>query len=182
MARFQVDIEKRLGSEFWSNVYQVQAPDLASAEAFGQFLVAAERASTAQAVTFTRYRTSSVAMNDGVYAITSVAQPGQRVMNSILPLFNTLRIDINTSPGRPSRKYYRAMLDEFDIAGDAVTTATFLPLTLALSDLFAETAEMTGLVDPQGQLFNSITIHPFVQMRQLRRSRRRRTNGGGIFQ
>jgi hypothetical protein len=41
---------------------------------------------------------------------------------------------------------------------------------------------MTGLVDPQGQLFNSITIHPFVQMRKLRRSRRKRTNGGGIFQ
>lgn len=182
MARFQIDIEKRLASEFWSNVYQIQAPDLANAEAFGQFLVTAERASTGTPVLFTRYRTSSVAMNDGVYAITTINQNGQRTMNSILPLFNTLRLDLNTSPGRPSRKYYRAMLDEFDISGDVITTTPFLPLTLALSDLFAETAEMTGLVDPQGQLFNSITIHPFVQMRQLRRSRRKRTNGGGIFQ
>jgi hypothetical protein len=133
-------------------------------------------------VNFTRYRVSSVAMNDGVYTIVPVGLTGQRVANSVLPLFNTLRMDFTAQTGRPSRKYYRGVLDESDISGDAVNTAPFLAGSLELFDLFYQGEGVGGIVDPQGQFFTAITVWPFVQMRQLRRSRRKRTNGGGIFQ
>ena len=182
MARFQLDIEKRLGSEFWTNVYQLEATDLANAQVIGGLVTSAERIFHATVVNFTRYRVSSVAMNDGIYTIVSVGLTGQRTANSVLPLFNTLRMDFTAQTGRPSRKYYRGVLDEADIAGDAVNTAPFLAGSLELFDLFHTGEGAGGIVDPQGQLLTAITIWPFVQMRQLRRSRRKRTNGGGIFQ
>jgi hypothetical protein len=182
MARFQLDIEKRLGSEFWTNVYQLEASDLANAQVISLPVVEAERSFHAQIVNFTRYRVSSVAMNDGVYTIVPIGLTGERAASSVLPLFNTLRMDFTAQSGRPSRKYYRGVLDEFDINGDAVTTATFNDGAAALFGTFYDGEGGGGVVDPQGQLLTAITIWPFVQMRQLRRSRRKRTNGGGIFQ
>lgn len=182
MARFQVDIEKRLGSEFWTNVWQVSATDLAGATVVANAITAAERIGHSSAVTFTRHRVSSVAIGDGVYAITPIGLPGLATTGELLPLFNTLRMDLTAASGRPSRKYFRGCLGEGLISGDAVTTSVFLTMSLEIADIFSPGAEQSGIVDPQGELFNGIVIHPFVQMRQLRRSRRRRQNGTGVFQ
>jgi hypothetical protein len=183
MAQFQVDTEKRLGSEFWSNVYQVWATDLANAQVLGGLIVAAERTFHSAQVTFTRYRTSSVAQGDGIYSITAVGQVGLRNPNdTLLPLFNTLRFDFTAATGRPSRKYYRGVLYEGDIAGDAVNTAGFVAGSNEIADLFQTDPMTVGIIDPQQETLTALVIWPFVQMRQLRRSRRRRTNSGGIFQ
>lgn len=183
MAQFQIDIEKRLGSEFWSNVYQVWSQDLANAQQMGALITAAERTFHSAQVTFTRFRASSVAIGDGIYSITAVGQPGLRNPNdTLLPLFNTLRFDFTAATGRPSRKYYRGVLYEGDIAGDAVNTANFVAGSNEIADLFQTDPMTNGIVDPQQELLTSLIVWPFVQMRQLRRSRRRRTNNGGIFQ
>lgn len=182
MARFQVDVEKRLGSEFWTNVWQVQAGTLAEATVVAAAIVQAEREGHSSSVTFTRYRTSSVAQGDGVYAITPIGQVGLIGTDLLLPLFNTLRMDFTAPTGRPSRKFFRGCLGEGNINGEAVNTVPFLTMSLSIADLFAETSEQDGIVDPQGEFFTGIVIHPFVQMRQLRRSRRKRQNGAGIFQ
>lgn len=183
MAQFQVDIEKRLGSEFWSNVYHVWATDLAGAQFMGNAIVAAERTFHASTVTFTRFRASSIAVGDGIYTITPVGLTGQRNPGAaLLPLFNTLRFDFNAATGRPSRKYYRGVLTENDIEGDAVNTAAFVAGSNEIADLFQTDPMTAGIIDPQQEIFTGLVVWPFVQMRQLRRSRRRRENGGGIFQ
>lgn len=182
MPLFNVDVEKRLNSEFWSNRYIVRATDLADANTFADAIVEAERAIHSSIVTFTRYRVSSALQGDGIFNIVNIGLAGLRAIgnNTLLPLFNTLRVDLNATAGRPSRKYYRGVLTEADIAGDAVT-ADFQSLLITLIDTLA-TGSTNGIVDPDDQLLLNALVHPFVQMRQLRRSRRRRTNGGGIFQ
>lgn len=182
MALWSIDIEKRLGSEFWSNRYifsdlgEIDVNDMASD------LVALEIGFHSELVTFTRYRASTLAEGDETYNIVPLNSFGSRSgQGTLLPLFNTLRFDLTAAVGRPSRKFYRGVLGEGDINGDAVITSPFGSAAVTLSTFFAEGIG-NGLVDPQGGLLTGVTIHPFVQMRQLRRSRRRRSNGGGIFQ
>lgn len=184
MALFYVEIEKRLASEFWTNRWIVRTADLASANGIlAPGLLDAERALHAEFVTFTRYRVSTVDPGDEQYVIVPINQLGTRTLDNatLLPLFNTLRVDFPAASGRPSRKYFRGVLSENDISGDAVTT-NFNSYMAAFVDMFAEGAEGAGLVDPQGELFTNAVPILNVQMRQLRRSRRRRTNGGGVFQ
>ena len=182
MPIFQIDVEKRLGTEFWSNVYLVEVSAPAGATPIATQIISAEHAIHADVVTFTRYRLSSLTENDDFYQIVTMGFSGSRdISTSLLPLFNTLRVDFTPSSGRPSRKFYRGVLTEGDIDGDAVNTAAFSVYPGLISLAFAD-VETPGLVDPQGTFFSSAVLHPFVQMRQLRRSRRRRINGGGIFQ
>ena len=181
MPLFQVDIEKRLGSEFWTNVYLLNADVLGTAVTFGGSVATAERGFHSDLVSFTRYRVSSVAQGDGIYSIVPIGQNGQRSGVGVLPLFNTLRMDMTAQTGRPSRKFYRGVLGEGDINGEAVDTTPFVQGANDIAALFASTEDPFGLVDPQSQLFTGIVIHRFVQMRQLRRSTRRREQGGGIF-
>lgn len=183
MPLFQVDIEKKLGSEFWSNRYIVEAPNIGEAGNFGLQIVAVERTIHSTLVAFTKLRTSSTAVGDGIYNITPLSGSGNRsvVGTQLLPLFNTLRVDIRAATGRPSRKYYRGVLTENDINGDAVTES-FSTLADDLDQLAGATPPAPRIVDPDGEVLSSPLVMPNVQMRQLRRSRRRRTNGGGIFQ
>lgn len=182
MPLYTVDIEKRLASEFWTNRYIVQADTLNAAVIIGADFVTAERAMHSVNVEFTRRRTATLVQNDNLYTITALGVSGQRnEPTSLLPLFNTLRFDINAIAGRPSRKYFRGVLTEGDINGDALSTS-FNGFLAAFVDTFGTPQDLAGWVDPQGEVFLNIAVHPRVQMRQLRRSRRRRANGGGIFQ
>lgn len=181
MALFTADIEKRLGSEFWSNRYILSADTLGAAVSEAGDLVTVERGFHNTSVTFTRFRVSTLAEGDETYSIVPINAQGLRSAGgTLLPLFNTLRFDLTAATGRPSRKFYRGVLGEGDISGDALTV-----------DFSAFAADLEGHLDPeaavrvvgpQGETLTDVTVYSFVQMRQLRRSRRKRGNGGGIFQ
>ena len=179
MPLFQVDIEKRLNSEFWSNRWFVRANDLSRSTLFAQQIVTAERGFHAAAVTFTRFRSSTVAAGDDAYVVVPIGEVGLRGVGALLPLFNTLRMDFTAATGRPSRKYFRGVLGENDIDGAAMTT-DFSDDATIIEGIFAIASEEEGIVDPQEQLLTAAVVHNLVQMRQLRRGKRRR-QGIGIF-
>lgn len=179
MPLFQLDIEKRLGSEFWTNRYFLNADTFENAVTIGGDVTNMEQGFHATQVTFTRYRLSDP--NSEQYVIVPVNETGTaEPSGSLLPLFNTWRVDLPAVTGRPSRKYYRGVLSEGNINGDALD-ADFGPYVVTIGLQLSTGPTVNGIVDPQGQILTGATSYPFVQMRQLRRSRRRRT-GGGIFQ
>lgn len=181
MPLFYVDIEKRLNSEFWSNRYIIRSPSFAEAIEAGEDFVNIERVFHAQQVTFNRVRTSTAVSDDETYHIATLGVNGLRDPGtSLLPLFNTLRVDFTALSGRPSRKFYRGVLSEGDINGDAIVTD--FDMTARWGNQLALPEGPAGIVDPQDTLLVAVVQHPFVQMRQLRRGTRRRANGGGIFQ
>lgn len=175
MPLFKVDIEKLLGQEYWTNRYIVNATDLQEGDDIGASIVAAEQEFHLTDVLFTKRRTSTLAPG-GEFTTTNINLPGNRAgSGTFLPLFNTLRVDLSVFGSRPSRKYYRGVLTEGDISGDGVTT-NFTPLlTLLLNVIADEASTGEGVVDVDGQLITSVGVYPRVQMRQLRRGRRRRT-------
>lgn len=173
MSIFKVDIEKQLGTEFWTNVYYVDAESLTAAHAIGAEIVVAERGIHSNLVTFTKYRTSDMVPGTDQFITEPLNVQGAVAANSsLLPLFNVLRVDLGVGVGRPSRKYLRGVLYE-----DTVTFDTVDPAAVAVYDAdYANDLEIIEeLVDIDGQPIINVTVNPKVGMRQLRRGSRRAT-------
>src|SRR5690242_12978603 len=155
MPLFQIDIQKTDGTHFWTNRYIVNSADVNTAHAAGNtVLVPAEQAMHTTLVTLNKIRTATFAPNDNIFRTNALSAVGtQDVRGEILPLFNVVRVDLSTSEGRPSRKYYRLGLGSDDvIAGykwNASTLASISTQVLAIREGLND-AE-APLVDPQGE-------------------------------
>lgn len=177
MPVFQVDIEKQLGLEFWTNVYYVRGVDLAEAVTAGQVLANMEVQIHKPAVTITRFRTRTTTVGDEVYNTTTVGLIGEAsAAGDYLPLFNTYNAVLSTPQGRPSRKYYRLPVSEGEqasglwIQGAAVNIA----VSIDAARIQLQSAG-TPWVDLDDQPILIVGYDRSVGMRQLRRGSRRRS-------
>lgn len=171
MPLFQIDIEKRLGTEFWTNVYLIDAIDLVVASSQALELVDVERAFHLNVVEFTKARASVPGQETDLFNTVPLGQLGLRGAGSdLLPLFCTMRVDFQVFGRRPLRKFYRGVLTEFDVAGSQISNPDLIS---AVSSAFAPTEGVivNDSLQPAGP---PIVVIP-VQMRQLRRGKRKRT-------
>src|SRR6184192_1675970 len=111
MPIFRAQIFKQLdGSEReWSNTYPVQATDIDAAVTAVAGIPNHERPLHGDNVTITRMRVSDIVPGTDVFVIVPVGLVGTAFSaadQEWLPLFNTVRVDIQVAGGgRPSRKY-----------------------------------------------------------------------------
>jgi hypothetical protein len=173
MALWQVDIEKLLEGEYWTNRYIVSALNLADAASLGDDIVELEKNIHRTNVQFTKVRTSDFDPGTDVYRVRAINEFGElaAVSGDMLPLWNVCRVDFSTGSGRPSRKYLRLPCYEGDIV-DGVFNSGFLA-TIGTSYAVPLLA-LTGFVDVDNQVFTEATVNPRMAMRQLRRGSRRR--------
>jgi hypothetical protein len=167
-------VEKRLGTEYWTNVYHVQAADQAVAQAAANNIVSIERGLHYEVVEITKYRLSPYpGPSEGtVYPINVFGLAGPA--GDMLPLFNVVRADFPAPVGRPSRKYYRGALTEGDQANGNLVEARAAAVQTALARLGQEGDLAAALVDVDGQALADARVSRLVGMRQLRRGSRRR--------
>jgi hypothetical protein len=172
VALFSLDIEKMFGDEYWTNRYMINAANLAGAAAVAPSIVTIERNVHHFGVLFTRWRVSDTDPATDQYSIGQVnAQGVVAASGEYLPLFNVCRVDFSTGEGRPSRKFLRLPVVEADQAGGAFNS-TFLAFMVA--NYANPMLAIANYHDVDDQPFVSATVHPSVQMRQLRRGSRRR--------
>jgi len=171
----QIDIEKRLGLEYWTNRYLCSFQvGTVEAESLATLLMDAERKLYFPDVSINKIRIASAAPDDNVFQSWSPGTTGSRgqLATARLPLFCVLRVDFGAGLGRPSRKYIRGCLTEIDVIGDVLdwnaSGALFSAYGQAVSDA-------VGVVDPQGDDLNGFSVYRSVGMRQLRRGSRRRS-------
>jgi hypothetical protein len=173
VARWHVDIQKKMGSEYWTNRYIVEATTKAAAVVIGQSIVDAELDVHTNYVTIDKYRVSDGLPNTDVYSIVTIGQTGVDVAGaSYLPLFNCVRVDFNVADGRPSRKYLRLPLLEDDVLNGELTSGKITAISTNYASVLFNLA---GYVDVDGQTFTGFSVIPAVAMRQLRRGSKRRT-------
>jgi hypothetical protein len=175
---FKVEIFKHFGtSRPWANTYLLDAADLLDAQGMAESIVTAETQLHYTVVQYDRLLVSSTTPLDSVFEVTPLATTGQRDSSGVqfLPLFNTVRVDFHAiGGGRPSRKYYRAPIGEFEQTDGLLETAT-LASWQSLIDSFLASLAGAGVawVDPQSQVIDAGSVQRPVQMRQLHRKRRR---------
>jgi hypothetical protein len=171
MTRFQVDVEKFTGTEYWTNVYHVEAATAAAAKTAGDAIVAAERPIHYTWVGFSTMRIRPVGVGQtGVnYALNTV---GTRGSTSVaLPLFNCLRVDFANGTARPCRKYLRGCINIGELNGSfGLGSGTLTPATTYANAIVA----VSGICDPQGRTLSGGAPYTLVAMHQLRRGNRRR--------
>lgn len=173
----RIQIQKHIGAEVWDNDYLVSAADMSVAAGYAALLLDFERALHRPEVTFDFTLVSTVTVGDRVFVHTPVNLPGLNPNvgpDILLPLFNTLRLDLQTADSDPGRKYYRGVL----LAGDLQSDFTLAPSRLAnYQTIVAGNAgrpSQTGVVTPKGNDIVGQTVADTIQGRQLHRKRRKK--------
>lgn len=172
MPLWSVDVEKKLGEEYWTNRYIVDAVDLEAADDVGDQIAEIEQNVHLQPVLLTKRRTSDMLPGTDIFIVTPLNIFGARQPDSsMLPLFNVARVDFKAATGRPSRKFLRGVLMESETDFDTITPGgvNFIDLT------YAQPLEgLPGYVDVDGQELLTGVVVPKIGMRQLRRGSKRR--------
>lgn len=173
-SRWIVDIQKNMGGEYWTNVYNVLAASLADAVTAGLEIAGYERSQHSVLVTFDVMRVRPALLPSGGGTIVALGGTGQIAFTAQrLPLFNVVRVDFRPAAGRPSRKYLRLGLDTGAVAANSVGGLTAgtrdLINTAYAQPLIAE----SYFVDVDSQPFTSAIVYPTIHMRQLRRGSKR---------
>jgi len=180
MPLFKIQIFKKLeGSDReWSNVWICDATDLATVVAGMPDFGSNEAQFYLDNVIVTRARVSDTLPDTDVFSIVTLDLEGTRGTagdGDWLPLFNTVRIDIDVEGGgRPSRKYIRPPLLESDQSRGILedTVITYFT-TVANQAIEVASTGSFPMVDPDGQTLITSHAQANVQMRQLHRKRKR---------
>lgn len=170
---FQIDIQKQLGGEYWTNRYHVEVATLEGALAIGQQVAEEERQSTISTVTFVSVRASVPGAENDDYIVQPLGYNGGTVTaDPGLPLFVVARVIFSKGPGRPDVKYYKAMANIGAIADPFTWNQNFV--TGLNTALCAELLEITPLVSADGTAYTSIQLDRRIGMRQLRRGSKKK--------
>lgn len=172
MPVWQIDVEKRLATEFFTNVYHVDQASQADAIDAANLIVQQERLLHHVDIIVTKYRIATYpGPSEGT--IYAVNLPCSGASGAYLPLFNVLRVDFAVGVGRPSRKYYRIAIAETSQENGEFTNAELTAYQGVIDDLMAFGSSV-GLVDVDSQPILSGNVFRQVGMRQLRRGSKRR--------
>jgi hypothetical protein len=172
MPWWQIDVQKQLGTEFWTNVYHCAEANQAAAKLVAEAIINMERRMHRVSVSFTSYRVAPYpGPSEGT--IIPIGLPGILAGTLHLPLFNVLRVDFPAPTGRPSRKYYRLPLGEDDQTDGFINEPTRLTFQSFVDDFFALPIA-DNIIDVDGQVLDRGVVMKAVGMRQLRRGSRRK--------
>jgi len=175
MATFRTQLFKVMGSERpWTNVYHIDATDLSEAStSAGNFIASFEQSILNSSASIFKITTSSLV--DDTFVTDNVSLPGGSATSSLLPLYNTMKININVEGfGRADYKFYRGILDESNTE-DFLIDPTFASGASDLMDgLIADMiAAGTPLVDSDGNAWTVSATQSAIQMRQRHRRRKK---------
>lgn len=177
MPLYQIDIEKTLGGEFWTNVYYVQQSDLSNANTDAGTIAGIEATFHLENVQFTKARIRTVAEGDEIFVTRPLGFIGARDNSGgqLLPLFNVVRVDIGAITGRPSRKYYRGTLLSSDVQANGTIVEAYRAFVEQQVDiLLGSGLNGVPLRDVDGEELTVSTAFQTIGMRQLRRGSKRR--------
>ncbi len=172
----KIEIFKRYQSETWDNSYLVVAGSMGAAETIAAALVAFERSFHLTPVIFDYVRTSTTIVGDRTFdhLVLNVNGLMDVAGGILLPLFNTLRLDLRTDDSDPGRKYYRMCFVAENIESDLTLKPAFLTARQSLIDGLTDTPASLGVVTPKGNDVINQKWADTVQMRQLHRRRKKK--------
>jgi hypothetical protein len=172
----RIEIRKLYEGQSYSNDYNVECPSMDDAEAMALALVEFERIFHLNNVVFVYYRVSSAAVGDRIFRHQPINSIGLRIRSgsSQLPLFNTARLDMTTEDSDPCRKYYRCPLEETDQDDGHLSAGFWTAITTAWYAMNGAFPTGSKIVSGKGNNVVGASGFPDVQMRQLRRHRKKK--------
>lgn len=173
--RIQMFKEHPESNRPFSNTYIISASEMSNAVDGAGIILAAERNIYDTAFLITYARISTVAIDGSNFTTATYNQNGiPSPSGTGLPLFNTLRIDINTVGfGRPTRMHYRN-LTEGVIVGGSIDGTFRSAITAVVNGLIDDLQTFdTPWVQADGDALTDASAFPKVVQRSLHRKRRK---------
>lgn len=165
----------RAGQNKWTNVYHVDAADLATAAlAFVESMQTPLLALLHVSCLLDKVLLSS--LDDDTFTEVLVGQGGDNGdTEDIMPLFNSAKVLFQpVGFGRPDYKFIKGTLTDDANEGGFVASSV---VTHLLTQFAAIITDMSGssapLCSENGDLWSSATVQPAVQMRQMHRRRKK---------
>lgn len=170
----RLEIRKEWQGHNWSNDYLVEGPSMDAVATFGLAVVDFEQTFHNQMINFVYVRTSTIAIGDRTFRHVVLNQPGEGSAGTtnFLPLYCTLRVDLQTADSDPCRKYYRYLIDEADQSNGVISPAKVAALQVFVDAFIMLMTAETKVVSGAGHNVVDGTVYPGVQMRQLHRHKR----------
>lgn len=172
----RVEIRKHKGSHSWANDYLVESPSMDDAETCANLFIDFERLLHYDNVVFDNARISTMSVGDRVFRHIVINAAGLAASSGIqfLPLFNTLRLDMETNDSDPCRKYYRIPIPESQQDDGVLSSAILTGIGPAFVAVLAAMPDGSSIVSNIGHIV--INGGPFaqVQMRQLHRHKKKK--------
>lgn len=174
LPQWRIQITKHMGAEEWSNDYLTDLGTISDAHDFAVTLVQMEKALHQASVHFDYYRVSSVLVGDRVFQHIPINANGDVSVADSLPLFNTVRVDLQTAASDPARKYYRTPIAEGSQQNGVLVSDALNAITLVLFTFLGDPELYGNIVTTVGHKVITGSVHDQVQMRQLHRHKRKK--------
>jgi hypothetical protein len=173
MPLYQLDIQKEIGTYFYTNVYHLEGSSIAGLDAVVGGIVAAERQICTPSVNFISTRVKEAGTAYGFASIRPLTGTGAYATSSAqdLPLYNTVRVDMAPGIGPLNRKYLRTGLREDMVYGTVLEPAYITAVQTLYVNTLANASELRTI---RGENVVGFTLKTLVQMRQMRRGSKRK--------
>lgn len=170
----RVEIVKSWQGETWANDYMVECPTFADAVTMAELSVDFERSIHETFVHFDYFIVSTVQVGDRVFRHVPLNQNGlsNNGTSNFLPLYCTMRLDMQTADSDPCRKYYRCPIPEVNQDNGVLSTAIRAADDTSFTNYFSLWPEGSKIVSGKGHNVIDGSFFDKVQMRQLHRHRR----------
>jgi len=179
MAQFLIQVKYQQGTGAkWSNVWRVDAADLAVAAAAASGTLAPDLLPILDTSCLIAEVLTSTPGTPGAFISAALGLAGTNSSSgSLLPLFNSAKVLFPIlSGGRPDLKYFKGYLTEASTEGGIIGSGTLTGLASVLESLIIDMADAGAtLVENGGTNYSVVTPQAAVQMRQMHRKRRRST-------
>jgi hypothetical protein len=159
----------------FSNTYIVEADDFAVATVAAEIIRDAEKDIYDNSTLLTRARISTTAEDGSMFNTFPINENGNSAPSGTgIPLFNTLRMDIDTVGfGRPTKMHYR-ILSEGVIVGSTIDSTFATAKEAVVNQLIADLAtNASPWVQADGNALVLAAAYPKVTQRSLHRRRRK---------
>lgn len=174
LPNWRIEIVKQLDAEVWSNDYLTSLVTIDAAADIADELVEWEQQVHGNMVTILYAVVSSTIKGDRVFRHITYNVQGIPTIAEYLPLFATIRVDLQTTDSDPGRKYYRQPIPENGQANGYLTPSTIASFNSAIATTLQPIIDNSALVTPKGNQIVTATTFPKVQERQLHRRRKKK--------
>lgn len=175
-ATHRVEIRKRLGLADWSNDWLIEAVDMDDAVATATALIEFERRCHFNVVLFEYARVSQNNPLTRVFRHVPINLTGYQdaTGGDQLPLFNTVRIDLQTADSDPGRKYFRLPVMEGWQTNGALNGAQVSAINALITTYLIGSVAGDNIYTPKGHQVTGAQVYPFIQMRQMHRRHKKK--------
>jgi len=158
----------------WTNVFHVNATTLDAAASWAVNFLAPCMVSELN-VAFSAVKIVVDHLADDTFISLPISIPGV-VSGDWLPLFNTVKVDINVAGhGRQDGKFVRGWLHEGVVTDGLIDESVRGAFEDKFTSLIADsTADGTDLVDADGNLWQTASVRATIQERQRHRRRKKK--------